>query len=303
MNDQEIHTVTGAFGFSGKYIAKRLLKAGKTVRTLTNSTDHSGELKDKIETYPLIFDDTDKLIESLQGVSVLYNTYWIRFNYKTFSHSIAVDNTLKLFKAAKKAGVKRIVHTSITNPSEDSPLSYFSGKAILEKELKESGISYSILRPAVLFGDEDILINNIAWMLRKFPFFGVFGKGEYKLQPIFVDDFAQLALEQGKSLENNVIDAIGPETFTYKELVVKIGEIIGKKRPMISISDNIGYFCGWLIGKFVNDVTITKAEIKGLSSNLLFTESKPVGITKLTEWLNANSSTVGIKYTSELKRR
>ena len=66
----------------------------------------------------------------------------------------------KLFEAAKKQGIKRIVHISITNPSEDSPFEYFSGKAKIEKALIEFGISYA-LRPAVLFGKEDILINNI----------------------------------------------------------------------------------------------------------------------------------------------
>src|SRR5829696_1451855 len=209
---KEIHAVTGAFGFSGKYIAKRLLNSGVQVRTLTDSPNRKSDIKNNIEVFPYNFDRPEKLAESLRGVSVLYNTYWVRFNYATFKHSIAVDNTLKLFEAARKAGVKRIVHTSITNPSEDSPLEYFSGKAILEKALMESGISYAILRPAVIFGKEDILINNIAWAVRKLPVFGVFGDGQYKLQPIFVDDFAQLAVEQGRSTVTRVIDAIGPET-------------------------------------------------------------------------------------------
>lgn len=303
MEDSEINIVTGAFGFSGKYIARRLLGAGKKIRTLTNSKNCPIELVDKIEIYPLNFDNTNKLVESFKGCSVLYNTYWIRFNYKNFNHSIAVENTLKLFNAAKKAGVKRIIHTSITNPSEKSSLSYFSGKAKLENALIESGVSYSILRPAVLFGKEDVLINNIAWMLRIFPVFGVFSDGAYKLQPIYVDDFALIAVEQGEKSENNTINTIGVETFTYKELVTNIGEIIGKKRPILSIPDNIGYLLGQIIGKFVNDVVITREEIQGLKSNLLYVDTEPVGKTKLTEWAKENSSTIGIQYVNELKRR
>lgn len=184
IGNKEIHIVTGAFGYSGKYIAKRLLDENYEVGTLTNSMYRLNPFGNSIKIYPFNFDSPEKLQESLHGVSVLYNTYWVRFNHEDFKHSIAVENTLKLFDAAKKAGVKRIVHVSITNPSENSDLEYFRGKGILEKALIQSGTAYTILRPAVLFGEEDILINNIAWMLRKFPFFGVFGNGQYKLQHI-----------------------------------------------------------------------------------------------------------------------
>jgi len=303
MTKSEIHVVTGAFGYSGKYIARRLLDSGYEVRTLTNSPNRANPFGDRVKAYPFNFDNPEKLIQSLQGASVLYNTYWVRFNYPGFSHSAAVINTLKLFDAAKKAGIKRIVHISITNPSLDSPLEYFRDKARLEKALIESGLSYAILRTAVIFGKEDILINNIAFLLRKFPIFGVFGDGNYRLQPIYVDDLAKLSVEQGQKEENCIIDAVGPETFTYRELVKEIGKIIGKRRPIISIPPSLGYLIGTLIGKIIEDVMITHDEIKGLMANLLCTNSSPVGQTKLTNWARENSSTLGIKYSSELARR
>ena len=301
--DNEKHAVTGAFGYSGKYIAKKLIDEGHRVITITNSLNRRNPFGDSIEVCPFNFDEPAKLEESLRGVSVLYNTYWVRFNHKTFTHAGAVRNTEVMFQAAKKAGVKRIVHISITKPSLESPLEYFSGKARLEKSLIESGISYTILRPTVLFGKEDILINNIAWGLRHLPVFGVFGDGEYKMQPIYVDDLAELAIRHGREDKNLIIDAIGPETFTYRELVKKISEIIGKHRPIISVSPFIGYIAGWIIGKIVNDVMITKEEIEGLMSNLLYVESPPTGSTKLTEWAKKHSDTLGLKYTSELARR
>jgi NADH dehydrogenase len=217
---------------------------------------------------------------------------------------MAVENTLKLFGAAKHAGVKRIVHTSITNPSLDSPLEYFSGKAILEQALIESGIDYTILRPTVLFGKEDILINNIAWMLRHFPVFGVFGDGQYKLQPIFVDDFASLAVQAGTLSENTIINAIGPETFSYWELVTTIAQtILGKKKMILSIPDGLGLLVGKIIGLFTGDVVITKAEITGLKSNLLYVDAPPAGTTRLTDWLREHRDTIGTRYASELSRR
>jgi NADH dehydrogenase len=301
--ENELHAVTGAFGYSGKYIAKRLIDEGHRVITITNSLDRKSPFGDKIKVFPFNFDEPEKLEETLQGVSVLYNTYWVRFNHKTFTHADAVRNTEIMFRAAKGAGVKRIVHISITNPSIDSPLEYFSGKARLEKTLTESGISYSILRPTVLFGKEDILINNIAWGLRYLPVFGVFGDGKYKLQPIYVDDLAGLAIRHGKESINTVIDAIGPETFTYRDLVKTVGEIIGKRRPILSVPPGIGYLAGLVIGKIVNDVMITKEEIEGLMANLLYVDSSPTGSMKLTDWAKKHSETLGFKYTSELARR
>jgi NADH dehydrogenase len=303
MTKKQIHVVTGALGYSGKYIAKRLLDEGYQVRTLTNSPKRLNPFGDKIEVYPFNFNNPDKLAESLKDASVLYNTYWVRFNYKDFKHLMAVDNTLKLFRAAKKAGIKRIVHVSITNPSENSDLEYFRGKAMLERALIESGISYTILRPAVLFGKEDILINNIAWVLRRFPVFCLFGDGNYRLQPIYVDDLARLAVEQGKQTENKIINAIGPETFTYRSLVKAIGDIIGKRRPVISTPPSVCYIAGLIIGEIFGDIMITREEIKGLMADLLYADAPPAGETKLTDWARKNSAVIGKQYTSELSRR
>jgi len=210
---------------------------------------------------------------------------------------------MTLFAAARAADVQRVVHVSITNPSEDSPLEYFSGKAKLERGLVESGLSHAILRPTVLFGKEDILVNNIAWALRRLPVFGVFGDGQYRLQPIHVDDLAKLAVEQGARRENCVIDAIGPETFTYRDLAGTIGRIIGRERPIVSVSPAICHLVGRMIGKIVGDVMITREEIAGLMANLLYVESPPAGQTKLTDWARERAATLGLHYTSELARR
>lgn len=303
IEQENIQAVTGAFGYSGKYIAERLLAEGKTVITLTNSLQRENLFGDRLRAVPFHFDEPEMLTESLRGVSVLYNTYWVRFNHKSFTHADAVRNTLTLFQAAKNAGVERVVHISITNPSEDSPLEYFSGKARLERALVESGLSHAILRPTVLFGKEDILVNNIAWVLRRLPVFGVFGDGQYKIQPIYVDDLADIAVKQGKERANSVTDAIGPETFTYRELVAIVGEIIGKRRPIVSVPPSLGFIVGWVIGKLVGDVMITREEIDGLMADLLHVNSPPAGKTKLTDWTKENASTLGMHYTSELARR
>ncbi len=303
MGEKTIHAVTGAYGYSGKYIAQRLLSAGQVVVTLTNSPSRPNPFGDRIKAFPFHFDRPDRLAERLEGVSVLYNTYWVRFNHRLFQHADAVQNTRVLFEAAKKAGVERIVHVSITNPSEDSPLEYFRGKAALEKALIASGVSYAILRPAILFGKEDVLINNIAWALRRLPVLGVFGDGRYRLQPIYVDDLAKLAVEQGAIRDNVIVNAIGPETFSYRELVTTIGQAIGKRRPIVSVPPWFGYAAAWAIGCLMRDVVVTKDEIEGLMANLLCVDAPPAGTTALSEWVRTNASILGRKYASELAKR
>ena len=298
-----LHVVTGAFGYSGKRIAAQLLQQGARVRTLTNSLYRPNPFGEHIEIHPLAFDDSEALTNSLRGASVLYNTYWVRFNHAGSTHAEAVANTLKLFDAAKRGGVGRIVHVSITNPDEHSPLEYFRDKARLERALVESGMPYSILRPAVLFGGEDILVNNIAWALRRFPVFAIFGSGEYLLQPIHVEDFAALAVNEGRQQRNLVIDAVGPETFSYRELIECLGAAIGKRRPVVPVPPSLGYMLTTAIGWVIGDMVLTRDEIEGLMADLLVTQSPPVGSTKLTEWAKANAASLGRHYASELARR
>jgi len=305
----EKHIVTGAFGLSGRYIARRLLKQGVVVETLTNtrpvpdaaSADVFGG---RVRTHPLNFANADGLARSLEGAAVLYNTYWVRFDHRRFTHEQAVRNTFALFEAAKRAGVRRIVHVSITNPDAASELPYFRGKGQIEEFLRGLGVGHTILRPAVLFGDNAILLNNIAWMLRRFPVFGIFGDGRYRIEPIHVDDLAALAVEQGARVAGNVtMDAKGAESYEYRELVRAIGRAIGCERRLVSISPRAGYAMGRVFGAVMGDVVITREEIRGLMAGLLATDSPPNAPTKLSEWLAANADWLGRTYQNELKRR
>jgi NADH dehydrogenase len=295
--------VTGAFGYSGRYIARRLLESGRSVIALTNSVARDDPFGGKVRAFPFHFDQPVRLTDSLQGVDVLINTYWVRFDHRRFTHAQAVANTKILFEAAKQAGVRRIVHVSITNPDIQSDLPYFRGKAELESALESLGVSYCILRPTVLFGKEDILINNIAWSLRFLPVFGVFGRGDYKLQPIYVDDLAAAAVAKAAANTNEVVNAIGPETFTYRDLVDTISRALGLNRLILNVPPEVGYWACRSIGLLMRDVVITRHEIRGLMENRLYVDAPPLGTTKFTDWIRQNRDDFGRHYTSELARR
>src|SRR4051812_23065529 len=187
--DTGLDVVTGAFSYSGRAIAQRLLESDRRVRTLTGHPQQADPAA-PVDVRPLEFADLPALVRDLEGVTTLYNTYWVRFAHGSTTHTQAIENSRTLFHAARQAGVQRIVHVSITHPAIESPYPYFRGKALVERALAETGISYAILRPAILFGNDGVLINNIAWLLRHLPVFGVGGHGEYRIRPIHVDDLA-----------------------------------------------------------------------------------------------------------------
>jgi uncharacterized protein YbjT (DUF2867 family) len=293
--------VTGAFSYTGKYITKRLLAREEEVITLTNHPNRPDPFNGKVKAYPLDFDEAG-MTRSLQGVEVLVNTYWVRFDKGKNTQPRAVENTRKLVNAAKAAGVKRIVHISIANPSANSHLPYYWGKAANEKAIMDSGLAYAILRPTVLIGKEDILINNIAYLLRRFPIFFIPGDGSYGIQPVYIEDLADLAVEGVYSKENYVIDAVGPDIYTFKELVEMIGKKIGAKRPLISIPPRLALLAAQFLSLFVKDVILTPEEVDGLMANLLVSKEPAHARTLFKDWLEANKNTVGMKYASELQR-
>jgi uncharacterized protein YbjT (DUF2867 family) len=294
--------VTGAFSYSGKYITHRLLERGEEVITLTGHPNRPDPFAGNVKACPLNFEDEAELTASLHGVHTFYNTYWVRFDRGQNTQPRAVENTRKLVRAAVQAGVQRIVHISITNPSSDSHLPYFWGKAANEQTVMESGLSYAILRPTVLFGTEDILINNIAWLLWRFPFFAIPGDGSYCLQPVFVDDLAELAVDVGYAQDNILWDAVGPDIFTFEEMVSLIGQTLRLSRGLLHVSPKLALAAAQFLSTFVGDVLLTPEEVEGLMAGLLVSSEPPRGKTHLKNWLEENKDSVGVHYASELQR-
>lgn len=294
--------VTGAFGYTGAAIARRLVARGRPVRTLTNHPDMDDPLARRIEIAALDFEDGEALQRALHGAEVLYNTYWVRFERGAQTFDGAVANSEKLFRAAAAAGVRRIVHTSITNPSPDSPLGYFSGKARVEKALHECGVPCTILRPAVIYGGRDILINNVAWFLRKFPVFAVPHGSESRLQPVYVEDFADLAVARGAATGSEILDAVGPEQFAFEDLVRLIAKTVDSHARILHANKSVLMAMMWALNRVTGDVVLTSEEIDGLAANLLVSRDAPTCKTRISVWLAEHAGIVGTRYASELER-
>ncbi len=290
--------VTGAFSYSGRYIAQRLLAAGHSVATLTHRRGGPDDLfGGRVATLPLQFEKPEELARSLEGADALVNTYWTRFGQPPLTFEVAEQNSRTLFAAAKQAGVRRIVHVSVSNASVDAPFPYYRAKARVEALLAESGVFHAVLRPTIIFGGpDDILINNIAWALRRLPVFGVFGGPQCKIQPVCVEDLAALAVEQCGGTENVVLNAVGPETFTFRELVAAVARTLGLRRVLLPVPEFAGMLAGWIIGKIQHDIFLLPDEIRMMRAGLLHVTTPPTGPTRLTDWMGAHAAELGRAY-------
>ena len=298
----ELAIVTGAFGYTGGYLARRLIDHGVHVRTLSRRPPGQNTLGEMLETVPLDFSDPDGLRRSMEGAGVLYNTYWIRYARGDITFDHAVENTRTLLEAAVGAGVGRIVHFSVTNPSNGYALPYFRSKAQVEEMLKGLGVSHAIIRPTLVYGNGDLLLNNMAWALRRFPIFPVYGKGDYPVQPVYVEDVAAQAVRAGSRCENTVADAAGPETFSFKELLRLLATAMGIRARLVHTPSSVGLALTQLVGLMMGDLALTRDEVVGLMAGLLTSKASPTGTTRLSHWPDDNADGLGRRYVSELGR-
>jgi NADH dehydrogenase len=294
--------VTGAFSFTGRFIARRLLAEEHRVKTLTNHPSRPGTEDIKVDVAPLQFTDRAALVESLRGADVLYTTYWVRFQHGRVRFGEAVANTRILLGAAREAGVRKVVHISVSNPSVDSPFDYYAGKARTETAVRESGLAWAIIRPTLIFGPGDILINNIAWLLRRLPVFGIPGRGDYRLQPVAGEDVAEIATWAAEQVDNVTVDAAGPDIIFYSEMVESIAIAVGRHPRFIYMPPRRAILAARLIGRFVKDVMLNEPELEGLMKELLVSQERPRGTRRLDNWLLTYADSLGLKYASELDR-
>jgi NADH dehydrogenase len=294
--------VTGAFSYTGRFIARKLLDDGRRVRTLTNHPQRPGAQELDVDVAPLKFTDRAALVESLRGADVFYNTYWVRFPHAGISFGDAVANTRILMSAAAEAGVRKVVHISVSNPSIESHLDYYAGKARTEELVRESGLQWAIVRPTLIFGRGDILINNIAWLMRNMPFFVIPEMGRYRVQPVAGEDVAEIATWAAGQAENVVVDAAGPEIMTYAELVNSIAIAVHRRPRILNLPSTLTLAAGDVVGLFVRDIVLTRQELEGLMEELLVSKEEPRGARRVDDWLLQSANVLGRSYASELSR-
>ncbi|MDZ4826250.1 MAG: hypothetical protein SGJ13_07265, partial [Actinomycetota bacterium] len=233
--------VTGALSSTGRYLTERLVAQRGTVRTLTYHPDRPNPFGADLEMARYRFDDPVALAKSLEGARTLYNTYWVRFAHGVVRFDDAVANSRLLFDAARRAGV--------------------------ERALGECGVPFAIVRPTVVFGREDILLNNI--------------------------DLAALCAALGERRDDVVVDAVGPETYTFNELVDLLRDTVGSSSKIIHAPAWIVATLARGLSVAVRDVLLTREELDGMMAGLVSVDGPTTAPTSLREWVGAHRDTLG----------
>jgi uncharacterized protein YbjT (DUF2867 family) len=301
MSDGGFDVVTGAFSYTGSGIARLLLSEGRRVRTLTGHPSRAGA-DPRVEVRALDFTDPDALARSLEGADCLYNTFWVRFNRGQISFEGAIESSGILFRAAERAGVRRVVHVSVTHPDINSEFPYFRGKALVEQLLADTCSSWAVVRPTIIFGPGDILVNNVAWLLRRSPVFAIAGDGVYRVRPVHVDDVAELCARLAAAGDQQTVDAVGPDTFSFEDMVRQIRGAVGSRSRIVHVPPALARYAGSAIGLVVRDVLITDHELGGLMSEKAYSDGPTTGERGFGDWLRDAGPTLGRRYASEVTR-
>lgn len=304
-----VDLVTGAFGNAGSAIAAVLAAGGRQVRTLTGhppaakidgrSTTGTAD----VEVRPFTWDDPAELTRSFEGVSTFYNTYWMRQGDGHGSYDLAVERCLALISAAEAAGVERIVHISVAHPSATSPYPYFRGKARVEDRLSSGSVPSAVVRPTLIFGGDSVLLNNLAWILRRVPVFAVPGTGRYRVRPVHVDDIARICVEAGQRTVSEVIDAVGPDRPTYAEMVRHVRDAVGGRAVILGAPTPVVLAGGRVLGAVLRDDVINRDELVSTVEGLADTDGPSTGTISYRRWLADHAAELGQTYINERRRR
>jgi NADH dehydrogenase len=294
--------VTGAFSNIGAATAATLLDRGWRVTTLTNRAPAPGD-DARIARSALRFDD-DHLARVLDGADAFVNTYWIRFAHRETTFRDAIVRSGQLIAAAQRAGVGRFVHVSVSNPTVDSPLGYYAGKALVERDLFSSGVPWSIVRPTLVVGPRDVLTNNIAWFVRRSPLVAIPTGSGYRLQPVLLDDVAELLADRAEGAgEGTTIDAAGPDVLTFAEYVRVLARALGRPARLLRVPPVVMLGALGLAGVALRDTVLTREELAGLRDELLVSHAAPTGTRSVVDWLEANGRGFGAGYVNDTIQR
>jgi uncharacterized protein YbjT (DUF2867 family) len=296
-----MHVVTGAFSFTGSFVATELLARGEAVKTLSRRRDPGHPLAERVRVGRLAFEEGTLLAE-LRGASTLYNTYWIRFPRGAVTWDTVLANTRTLLRAARRAGVERIVHFSVSNAAEDSPYPYFRAKARSEADVRACGLDFDILRPTLIMGRDDVVVNNIAWALRRLPVFAVPGDGAYRIQPVAATDVARIAVDSGLEPGRQTFDVAGPEAIEYAAFVRAIRDAIGAQTRIVHVPALVARALAASAGLALRDVVVTREELRALMDDQLISRAPPLGATRFEVWLAQEAETLGAAFVSDRRR-
>ncbi len=277
--------LTGASGYVGNYILRDLVKAGYEVNCLIRKGSEK-KLRMKGKKIKIFYGDiTDSaaVAKAMKGCKAVINLVAIRREHRkqTFENVI-FGGTKNCVDAAKKHGIKRFIQMSVLGAKRNAETKFWQAKWEAEEYVRKSDLTYTIFRPSFIFSKEDISINEFARLIKKFPVFPIFGDGEYKSQPVYVEDVSAAFAKAIKlrDVENGIFEVGGPKKYTFNELIATLETLVNKKVVKLNVLLWIAYPIVSLI-QFLPNAPITMGELKMLTRDNVCNEKKFAEIFKI----------------------
>ena len=271
--NQKIISVIGGSGFIGNYLVDKLLESGYYVKVISRKSKSKKNFypSARLGQYSLIncdICDKKKLSKVLEGSSFIINLVGVLENSKKNSFNVAhVLGANNIVKFCSKYEVEKLIHISAIGVNKNKTSKYALTKFLAEKSIKKVKNSL-ILRPSIVFGDEDNFINFFAKYAKFSPFLPLIGGGNTKFQPILVSDLVNIIVSciNKKFNKGQVLEVGGPDVLTFKEILVFILEELKIKRYFLKLPFNVASKLAFFLEKLPIKL-ITRDQVEMLKTN------------------------------------
>lgn len=246
--------IAGGTGFVGGSLTRNLIKSGHQVSLLVR--EKSGHKIKKFDKISAVRCEYDYPVVSLDSeFDVLVNCAGIirEFPSKGITFDKAHYEIVKyLVDLARANSINRFIQISALGVTPDARTGYFKTKYRGEEAIRNSGLNFTIFRPSTIFGPDDDFINMLIRMIKKLPLVPVIGNGEYRMQPVYIDDLCNVII---RSLNENftfgnTFDIGGPEIITYNRMLEALETVLGRRSPKIHQPVFIMRILAKVLGRF-----------------------------------------------------
>lgn len=275
--------ITGCTGFVGSALIRRLIRDGRSPDSIRGLVRHPGTTKDpafpkEIELVRGDVNDPKSIAAAMEGVTQLIHLVGIlvETGLQTFQR-IHVEGTRHVVHAAKQAKVKQLIAVTALGTRPNATSHYHQTKWQAEEIIRNSGLSYTIFRPSVIFGPLDNFTNQLATITRYSPIVPILGKGTNRTQPVWIDDFIHClaqTINQAEQL-NETLSIAGPKPLSFKEMMDIIIEVMGKRRITLSIPFALLSSQAWFLERVMPKPPITVDQMIMAKEDNILTEPFP----------------------------
>jgi uncharacterized protein YbjT (DUF2867 family) len=234
-------TVFGGTGFLGRRIVQHLLEADFSVRVASRHPERAAALFPDVhfgfESTHADINDDGSVAAAVAGVIGVVNavSLYMESGQLTF-HTVHVEGAARVARLAREAGVKRLVHVSGIGSDTKSTSPYIRSRGEGDRVVREALPTTTLIRPSVMFGRGDAFVSPIAAMLRRLPVFPLFGGGQTRLQPAYVEDVAEAITRATRELHSGMCYELGgPRVYTYRSLLEVIAQSLAKKPLLVPV--------------------------------------------------------------------